>query len=224
MIIDIDYCIMLTQGDDYFIPQEVDEFATSAADYEYLKRNANNLHDYIRGKLCVTVDKFTTVSELWEEILPKVDFGGISNECKEPCFFINNHIIYVLSKDYRLDDFIRKYTKSNTLKALFIISNAAGDVFRDDGLRYYFNSHEAGKHHIPHIHVDYLHEKSGVYSILTGERIKGDIPRKIDKIIKKRIINNQRMLAEWWNNQTDGIDIDLNHEFGYRNIYGEGIE
>lgn len=224
MNVNIEYFVLLTQGDDYYYPDNVDGFATSAADYEYLKCNVINLDDYIHGKLCVTVDKFTTVFELWDEILPKVNFGGIANECKTPCFIANKHIISVLSKDYLLDNFMMKYIKSSTLKAIFVMNNAAGDVFRDDGLRYYFNSHEAGKHHVPHIHVDYFHEKSGVYSILTGERMKGNIPRKIDKKIKERIMNNQRMLAEWWNNQTDGIDIDLNHEFGYRNIYGDGIE
>ena len=157
---------------------------------------------------------------MWNLLLEGVNIGGLKEECYVPCFLIDGQIMHIIPTEYTVYEFLSQIANKSNVKALFIVSNAAGAAFRDEGLRYYFHSHEAGKHNKPHVHVDYLHEASGTYDILTGERINGDIPIKKDKIIRKKILDNQEKMIEWWNYRTDGIMIDINHAFGYRPLIG----
>lgn len=89
-------------------------------------------------------------------------------------------------------------------------NNQAGDIWVEDGLRYYMQSKEAGRHHLPHIHVDYRHESSATVSLYDGEMIEGDIPKKVMKRVKAKVLNNKKYLMECWNKLTDGLRVDLN--------------
>lgn len=220
MQIEIEYWVALTEGDDIFYSGSIDGFGTSALDYEYLVANKDIIGELLHGIKIYDYSEETTVHEVWNQLLEEVDIGGLKEECYIPCFLIDNQIMHITSTEYTVSVFLSQFVNTANVKALFIVSNAAGEAFRDDGLRYYFHSHEAGKHNKPHVHVDYLHEASGTYDILTGERINGDIPSKKDKIIRKKILDNQDELIKWWNYRTDGIKIDINHAFGYRPLIG----
>ena len=69
-------------------------------------------------------------------------------------------------------------------------------------------------HHLPHIHVDYRHESSATVSLYDGEMIEGDIPKKVMKRVKAKVLNNKKYLMECWNKLTDGLRVDLNAYFG----------
>ena len=91
----------------------------------------------------------------------------------------------------------------------------AGTVFEDDGIRYYMNSKEAGKHNLPHVHVDIRHERSGSFSIITGEKLSGDRIRSSDEHkIRKMIAKRRAELFDFWNKHTDGLTVDLDQALG----------
>ena len=106
------------------------------------------------------------------------------------------------------------YDISKALHIFFVLSNQAGDIWVEDGLRYYMHSKEAGRHNLPHIHVDYKHECSATISLYDGKMVDGDMPRRVMKRASKKIMDNQRYLMECWNKLTDGLRIDLNVYFG----------
>ena len=88
-------------------------------------------------------------------------------------------------------------------------------MFEDDGIRYYMNSKEAGKHNLPHVHVDIRHERSGSFSIITGEKLSGDRIRSSDEHkIRKMIAKRRAELFDFWNKHTDGLTVDLDQALG----------
>lgn len=108
-------------------------------------------------------------------------------------------------------------------------SGSAGEVMRneggpykDTGVTYYFNSGEGNRHNEPHVHLCYRHECMMRYFLRSGvvEPVNGSapIPNKILKEAKRRIDDNLERLCHYWNDLTDGIRIDLNHEFNKRDI------
>ena len=44
--------------------------------------------------------------------------------------------------------------------------------------------------------------------------IEGDIPKKVMKRVKAKVLNNKKYLMECWNKLTDGLRVDLNAYFG----------
>lgn len=74
----------------------------------------------------------------------------------------------------------------DTIEIQLLVCMDAGTVFEDDGIRYYMNSKEAGKHNLPHVHVDIRHERSGSFSIITGEKLSGDRIASVDKGIHNK--------------------------------------
>ena len=96
-----------------------------------------------------------------------------------------------------------------------LLNMDAGEVFEDDGIRYYIRSREHGKHSEPHVHVDVRHEKEASYSIIDGRQLAGDkIKTSDDKRIKRKINGNKKQLIKYWNEHTDGLTVDLNQVFG----------
>ena len=82
---------------------------------------------------------------------------------------------------------------------------------KEDGISYRMYSKEQGKHNIPHIHIEYDGYKEASISILNGTVLSGKAPKKVLKIVQKRIIDNQEYLLSCWNKLTDGISIDVEH-------------
>ena len=48
-------------------------------------------------------------------------------------------------------------------------------------------------------------------SILNGTILSGKAPKKVLKIVQKRIRDNQEYLLSCWNKLTDGISIDVEY-------------
>ena len=103
----------------------------------------------------------------------------------------------------------------DTIEIQLLVCMDAGTVFEDDGIRYYMNSKEAGKHNLPHVHVDIRHERSGSFSIITGEKLSGDRIRSSDEHkIRKMIAKRRAELFDFWNKHTDGLTVDLDQALG----------
>ena len=114
------------------------------------------------------------VEELWNWI----DFKLYGKSLKSDNNIFNFVQEYNIVEKYLIFNNLR-YTVVNTKKPLLyyihkmgisetepisiqlLVSADAGTIFEDDGIRYYMHSKEAGKHNIPHIHVDIRHETSG---------------------------------------------------------------
>lgn len=120
----------------------------------------------------------------------------------------------IVTPAIRMSTISKYYDIREELHIFFMLSNQAGDVWVEDGLRYYMNSRESGRHNLPHVHVDYKHETSAVVSLYDGKMIKGDIPRKVMKAVERKVLENQEYLMECWNKMTDGLPVDLNVYFG----------
>lgn len=59
---------------------------------------------------------------------------------------------------------------------------------------YYFDNE---KHHTPHIHAVYQ-DFSGVFDIISGEMIEGDLPRNKIKLVVAWIeIHKEDLIADW---------------------------
>lgn len=127
---------------------------------------------------------------------------------------IDGEFVEVVTPTISMSTLSKYYNVREDLHIFFMLSNQAGGIWNEDGLRYYMNSREAGRHNLPHVHVDYRHEASATISLYDGEMIEGDIPQKIMKQVKERVLNNQRYLMECWNKMTDGLRVDLNVYFG----------
>lgn len=103
----------------------------------------------------------------------------------------------------------------DTIEIQLLLCMDAGCVFEDDGIRYYMNSREAGKHNLPHVHVDIRHEDSGSFSIIDGKQLSKEIIKSSDvKKIQKKIAAKKEELIKYWNEHTDGLTVDLDQALG----------
>lgn len=94
------------------------------------------------------------------------------------------------------------------------VSADAGRICEENGIRYYMNSRERGKHNEPHIHLRALDScEEAVIIIRTGEII-GDFPKKLIKKARKKVRENERFFFEQWNALTDGLKVDINRYLG----------
>lgn len=83
-------------------------------------------------------------------------------------------------------------SETETINIQILINADAGNIFKDDGIRYYMHSKEAGKHNTPHVHVDIRHEVSGSFSLIDGKQLSGGRIKKDDvKKIEKMIMNKK---------------------------------
>lgn len=97
------------------------------------------------------------------------------------------------------------------------VSADAGMICEEEGIRYYMNSRERGKHHEPHIHLRALNSCEEAVIIIKNREVIGDFPRKLIKKARKKVIKNERFFLEQWNVLTDGLKVDINHYFGLIN-------
>lgn len=64
-------------------------------------------------------------------------------------------------------------------------------------------------HHMPHIHIDYGNEHHvASYSIDTGERLDGNLPKKYDKYVVDWIETNREKVTKIWNELQFGNSVD----------------
>lgn len=166
---------------------------------EYIYSGKNNMPDpYIEGK--ITLDFVKECKILKKYILKNGIRYSVRNEEKNLGFYLS-----------RLN-----VEQNNTINIQILVSSDAGTVYRDHGIRFYINCREGTKHNEPHIHVDIRYgEATGAFSLKTGQQLTGDkIGRKDKKIIEETISLHQSEFLQYWNEHTDGLDVDLNQVLG----------
>lgn len=89
-----------------------------------------------------------------------------------------------------------------------------GDVWRENGIRFYMHSNENTKHSEPHIHI-----KTGSFSasvrISDGKILAGKLPQNKKKYIIKRVLDNKYELLLCWNTKTNGTEVKICDEQFY---------
>ncbi|MCL2163131.1 MAG: DUF4160 domain-containing protein [Oscillospiraceae bacterium] len=171
----------------------------------------------------------TTIKDLVKTIWEKHGTSGDAykndhSDYVSICFFIHNQFIHCSNYNFALTSLIERFNVDGHLNVFFIYNGNAGEIWYDDGLRYYMRSHEQGSHSTPHVHVNYKHDASGTISITDGTVLSGDLPKKAIKKACERILNEQDYLINCWNNMTDGLYIDINYDWGKRKLLGVGID
>lgn len=134
-------------------------------------------------------------------------------------YFLKNGLRYsVADQSKPLEFCIQKLGMFNTVDIQILVSSDAGTVFENHGIRFHINCREGKRHNEPHVHVEIRQEESGSFSLITMEQLSGSKIRKKDqKIIKETIENNQKDFLIYWNEHTDGLDVDLNQALGLIN-------
>lgn len=173
-------------------------------------RKVNGMEYCIRD-----VSEEFTVEDLWHWIDHKV--YGDSMVFSLGKYLVFDNVRYIV-EDIKvpLKYYLNRmcFEPENAIDVQILLSENAGDVFRDDGIRYYMHSRESGKHNEPHVHVDVRHEYFGSFSIMDGRKLTDDhIKAKDIKKIQKRIADNREQLIEFWNLHTDGLTVDLNQKW-----------
>ena len=122
----------------------------------------------------------------------------------------SNFIIGFDDENIKLAYVIEKYRLFN-IEAFLALILGRGDLFREDGFRFYIPSHEGNKHNRPHVHVETSNHRNGSVDILTLEQNKGSRLKRHEMTkIRKIMYDKQDLLLEAWNAKTDGIDVDIN--------------
>lgn len=107
--------------------------------------------------------------------------------------------------------------RTGEIRMSVYVNANAGCICEDDGIRYYMNSRERGKHNEPHIHLRAVDSCQKAVIIIKTREIIGKFPRKLIKKAKEKVAANERFFLEQWNVLTDGLKVDINRYFGLIN-------
>ena len=170
-----------------------------------------------RNRRCKLEFKFTektTLRDVLNAVLIRLDS---LNHGVRVAFLKDGLRYWVDNLDANFQTVLTKYLDpdhAGEISVAAYVSLDAGTIDEEDGIRYYMNSRESGRHHEPHVHIcDTSHEHEAVILIKDG-RVIGEFPSKLKKKALKRIMENQSFYLEQWNTLTDGIKIDINHFLG----------
>lgn len=114
---------------------------------------------------------------------------------------------------------IMKIINKDKLELKYLIGVGGGfDALpKTNGVRYWMNTRESGKHNLPHIHVKYNDEEV-IIDILNGNVLGGKIQkRKLNDAISK-IQANKKSLLFLWNTKTDGQTFEIGADDLYLDI------
>ena len=165
-------------------------------------------------------DENTSLRE-FRSIIERSIWGYSSSEGKPTARFyyvFNKHRYSIGTPTANFKNLLNKYfdpDNSGLITVCFLVSHNAGIVGPKNGpLRFYYRSHESGKHHLPHVHVrDTGYQYEASIRLIDGEIQEGFLPPKLAKLAKKEIMSNQANYYTWWNEKTDGLLVDLENPF-----------
>jgi len=106
---------------------------------------------------------------------------------------------------------------TGSIKVGIYVCEDAGSYDTEGKLHFYFHSNEEGKHNEPHVHVYYDGENNNEpISIRTGEVLTKNpkMPKKYQKQAKQYILKHQTELLQYWNTNTNGLKVDVDHLLG----------
>lgn len=153
----------------------------------------------------------------------KREIWGTSEGCElapiSYSFLLGSERYYIYDDTRHFGDLVLKIldpSASGYLTVCILVSCDAGDVGSEWPLRFYVHSKESGRHNEAHIHVcDVGHQYEASVRISDGEVIAGNLPKKLAKLAKEKILSDQNYFYNCWNTMTDGLKVDINHHYGY---------
>lgn len=176
------------------------------------KRNHEMVFEYTE-QTCLSEVVNAVKYEIWGDS-KEGEMAGASYS-----FLVDNERYYIVDEAHNFVDILSKYVdpdQAGIITICVLMSCDAGGVASEGPLRYYVHSHESGSHHEAHIHVrDNAYEYEASIRISDGEIIAGELPSKYAKMAKKKILSDQEYFYNCWNTMTDGLQVDINHHYGY---------
>lgn len=215
--------ILMFNGDEYYY---ADSPGIAAGLFGELRSTdtlteLKDFHKYSKLSFEMMAEENTPFEFLKEELVRRLEYSEeIVMERGFPLYIqTDSMLVFIGNMSYCIEKFMKRFhIKDQILTVYLIYSNQAGEIWSDDGLRYYMNSKEAGRHNRAHVHVRFKHEEEGAIAIDNGEVLAGDLSPRIIKKAKKKILANQQFLFECWNDMTDGLYVDINNFFGVRPV------
>lgn len=170
-------------------------------------------------------DDTSTVGAVQKDIINEVirdiyddDDQRFFDEYQRRFYFLNNKSRYsIADPNASFTRLLERYLDpegTGTVYVEFLASMNAGQICREDNLRYYMNSHEGNRHNEPHVHVDDLktHDSASI-SILNLIVLDGYLSNRSKRKAIQKIAQEQRAFIEFWNTKTDGLYVDINKYF-----------
>lgn len=114
-----------------------------------------------------------------------------------------NDLIFIFDLKMKVKEIIENLNLKKFTILLTIFIEKGATIKRINGMRFYFNSREDGKHKLPHIHVKY--NEYEIIISLDGKFSEGHLPKKQLKIAKEIIEKDKKSFLLKWNNLTDGM-------------------
>lgn len=135
-------------------------------------------------------------------------------------FFCGDIRYWIDDLDANFENLVDRYLdpqKTGAIHVAAYVSGDAGRICEEDGIRYFMNSRERGRHHEPHIHLLALDSCEEAVIIIKTREVIGDFPRKLVKKARRNVEKNEKFFLEQWNVLTDGLKVDINRYFGLVN-------
>lgn len=180
-----------------------------------------HFEEHKRMSFRVDVTPDTTIKYLEKQIADRIGFewkAFYETKTWRCCLLTDGYLVRIDDPLLCIADISKYITVNDELNICFVFSNQAGDIWTDDGLRYYMPSRESGSHNKPHIHVDYRHESHASICIGDGSLLSGSMPSKALREARKKIFENQEFLLRYWNEKTDGLSVDINSYLGAKPV------
>lgn len=156
------------------------------------------------------------ISFVKESIWGDIDFLGSSPEF---AFSVGSDRYYPCNYYANLSELLQNYLDPDNegiITYTILVCHDAGEVGYVHPLYFYVNSRESGRHHEAHIHVrDRSHGHEASVRISDGEIIAGELPSKLAKLAKEKILSEQIYFYKCWNTMTDGLAVDIDKHYGY---------
>lgn len=221
----IDFSLLVYDGDKYYKGDPgiaIDDYRALAGlgedwSEELWERARNHYKEHEEFLVLFHKNSESTIQDIEKAIIEKAGFewDNFLHSYTTTALYMNGEFVEIYDSSIKLSTIEKYYYDiEDKIQVFFIFSNQAGDIWVEDGLRYYMHSRESGRHNKPHIHIDYRHEQDVSMSLSDGSVLVGSIPPKALKKARKRVMDNQRFLLECWNKQTDGLHVDINHFLG----------
>lgn len=135
----------------------------------------------------------------------------------EFAFFSNGIRYWLIDTSANLKESIENCLDPNNsgeLAVALYVSADAGTIDNEDGIRYYMNSKEKGKHHEPHVHIESVSSDAEAVIMIKSGKVVGKFPGKLARKARKKVLENQRFFLEQWNTLTDGLSVDIDRFLG----------
>lgn len=188
-----------------------------ARDERFWEKVRRHFNAYARFAFTFAASPDVSIREIEKAISDHIGFDwNIFSNARNwvCCLYMEGQFVKIENDQITLGIISKYYNLEDELRLFFLFSNQAGEIWKEDGLRYYMPSREYGSHNKPHIHVNYKHESSASICLLDGSVLSGNLPSKPLKRAIRKISENQKFLLDCWNKNTDGLKVDLNHYFG----------